>query len=46
MLEALPADATAELRERAQQAAKPYETPDGLDFPGVTLVAAGRAARG
>ena len=40
MLELLPEDATRELEGRARQAVKPYETPDGLEFPGVTLVAA------
>jgi SAM-dependent methyltransferase len=40
MLELLPEDATRELEGRAREAAKPYETPDGLEFPGVTLVAA------
>ena len=40
MLELLPEDATRALEDRARAAAKPYETPDGLDFPGVTLVAA------
>ena len=33
------------LRERAREAARPYETASGgLDFPGVTLIAAGRRA--
>ena len=40
VLELLPEDATRELEGRAREAAKPYETPDGLEFPGVTLVAA------
>jgi ubiquinone/menaquinone biosynthesis C-methylase UbiE len=40
MLELLPEDATRELEARAREAAKPYETPAGLKFPGVTLVAA------
>jgi hypothetical protein len=31
--------------ERAREAARPYETASGgLDFPGVTLIAAGRRA--
>jgi hypothetical protein len=42
MLEALHDDAVRELRGRAQEAAKPYETPAGLEFPGVTLVASAR----
>jgi hypothetical protein len=40
MLELLPEDAMRELEGRAREAARPYETPDGLEFPGVTLVAA------
>jgi enediyne biosynthesis protein CalE5 len=40
MLELLPEDATRELEGRARDAVKPYETPEGLEFPGVTLVAA------
>jgi enediyne biosynthesis protein CalE5 len=40
MLELLPEDASRELEGRAREAVKPYETPDGLEFPGVTLVAA------
>ncbi len=32
----------ASLRERAREAAHPYETPDGLSFPGLALVASGR----
>jgi ubiquinone/menaquinone biosynthesis C-methylase UbiE len=42
MLEALHEDAVQELRGRAQDAAKPYQTPAGLEFPGVTLVASAR----
>lgn len=41
MLASLHADAAEELRARAQEAAKPYEVPAGLEFPGVTLIAAG-----
>jgi len=32
----------ASLRERAREAAHPYETPNGLSFPGLALVASGR----
>jgi len=42
MLESMHEDAVQELRARAQEAVKPYETPAGLEFPGVTLVASGR----
>jgi SAM-dependent methyltransferase len=41
LLEALPEDTVRELDTRARDAAKPYETADGLEFPGVTLIAAG-----
>ncbi|MET0513085.1 MAG: hypothetical protein ABW135_15540 [Thermoleophilaceae bacterium] len=30
--------------DRARQAVSPYETPDGLELPGVTLLATGRRA--
>ena len=30
------------LRKRAREAARPYETPEGLRFPGLALVASGR----
>ena len=42
MLESLHEDAAQELRTRAREGAKPYETAAGLEFPGVTLVASGR----
>jgi SAM-dependent methyltransferase len=41
MLESLHEDAVQELRARARERAKPYETSAGLEFPGVTLVASG-----
>ena len=42
-LASLPEPATRQLRARLQEAARPYRTPaGGLDFPGVTLVAAAR----
>jgi hypothetical protein len=31
-----------ELRARLEAATRPYKTPAGLDFPGVSLLAAGR----
>ena len=40
ILEALPEPAVRGLRERLQEAA-PYETPAGLELPGVSLIAAG-----
>ena len=42
MLAAMPEDAGQVMRARAREAARPYETPDGLEFPGVTLLAGGR----
>lgn len=42
MLSSLPDDAAQALRARARDAARPYQTPSGLEFPGVALLAAGR----
>jgi hypothetical protein len=42
ILASLPADVRDAIRARAQEAARPYETPDGLAFPGVALLASGR----
>jgi ubiquinone/menaquinone biosynthesis C-methylase UbiE len=39
---ALPDEGRRELRARLEEAVRPYETPDGLAFPGVTLLATGR----
>jgi SAM-dependent methyltransferase len=44
LLAALPEDAQRSLRARAREAVRAYETPDGLEFPGVTLLAAARRA--
>ncbi len=41
-LEALPEEAARALRARLEEAVEPYRTPDGLAFPGVTLIATGR----
>jgi len=41
-LAALPDPARQQLRARLQEAVHPYRTPAGLDFPGVSLLAAGR----
>jgi ubiquinone/menaquinone biosynthesis C-methylase UbiE len=38
----LPDPARRELRARLEEAVRPYRSPDGLDFPGVSLVASGR----
>ena len=43
-LAALPEGAQRALRARLTDAVRPYQTPAGLDFPGVSLVAAGRRA--
>lgn len=43
-LAALPEPARRQLRERLEAAVRPYRTPAGLDFPGVSLVASGRRA--
>jgi hypothetical protein len=42
MLAALPADASAALRARAVEAVEPYETSEGLEIPGLSLVASAR----
>ncbi len=42
LLAALPDDAASELRNRLLGAVQPYETPAGLEFPGVKLLATGR----
>ncbi len=44
LLASLPENARQELRARLQAAASAYETPTGLEFPGVTLLAAARRA--
>jgi ubiquinone/menaquinone biosynthesis C-methylase UbiE len=43
-LSALPEPAKRQLRTRMEGAVRPYRTPAGLDFPGVSLVAAARRA--
>jgi hypothetical protein len=42
VLESMPEDAAETLKGRAREAAAPYETADGLVFPGVTLVGSAR----
>lgn len=42
MLSSLPEEAALALRARAREAVRPYETPAGLQFPGVTLLATAR----
>jgi SAM-dependent methyltransferase len=43
-LAALPEDVRRQLRARLAEAARPYQTPAGLDFPGVSLLAVGHRA--
>jgi ubiquinone/menaquinone biosynthesis C-methylase UbiE len=42
ILVTLPADVRESIRARAEEAASPYETRDGLEFPGLALLAGGR----
>lgn len=42
ILAGLPPDAAKELRARAREAVRPYETSSGLAFPGVSLLASGQ----
>jgi SAM-dependent methyltransferase len=42
ILASLPEVGARALRDRARNAARRYDTPDGLRFPGVTLIATGR----
>jgi SAM-dependent methyltransferase len=42
-LAALPEEEARAVREHARAAVAPYATPDGLELPGVTLVAAARS---
>lgn len=44
VLASLPADDSKALRARAREAVGAYETPTGLEFPGVTLLAGARRA--
>ena len=41
MLAAMPEPALQALESRLEEAVQPYETPNGLEFPGVTLLATG-----
>jgi ubiquinone/menaquinone biosynthesis C-methylase UbiE len=42
LLASLPEDATQAIRDRAHEAVRAYETPTGLEIPGVTLIASAR----
>jgi SAM-dependent methyltransferase len=41
LLASLPAETGQQLRARAREAVRPYETADGLEIPGMTLIARG-----
>ena len=45
LLAGMAPEATADLAARLRTAVAPYETPDGLRFPGLALLASGRTAR-
>ena len=45
MLAVQPPDTLDAIRARAREAARAYETEDGLHFPGVSLMASGRGGR-
>jgi SAM-dependent methyltransferase len=42
LMAAMPEEAQRAVRTRAQEAVSPYETADGLELPGVTLLGSGR----
>ena len=44
ILRSLPGPATQAIRDRLFEATSAYRTPSGLEFPGVSLIAAGRRA--
>jgi ubiquinone/menaquinone biosynthesis C-methylase UbiE len=44
ILASVPDDAVRAIRDRAREAARSYETPRGLEFPGVALLASGSRA--
>jgi ubiquinone/menaquinone biosynthesis C-methylase UbiE len=44
LLASLPDEAATALRTRTRDAVRPYETPSGFEFPGVTLLASARRA--
>ena len=45
ILASMPPEASDAIRQRAREAAEPYEAADGaIEFPGVTLIAGGRSS--
>ena len=44
ILAALPEDTVQAIRDRARDAVRPYESTQGLEFPGLALLAGGRRA--
>jgi hypothetical protein len=45
VLASLPDDVSGAIRARAKSAATAYETPTGLEFPGLGLIAYGHRPR-
>ncbi|MDX6507981.1 MAG: hypothetical protein QOG06_2625 [Gaiellaceae bacterium] len=46
MLASLPEEKAEAIRARAREAVRPYETPTGVELPGLTLLASGRNSSG
>ena len=46
ILASLPEEAAIAIRTRAREAAQPYRTAEGLEFPGVALIASARRGHG
>ena len=44
ILQSLPERARAAISEHARESVRPYETPDGIEFPGLALLLSGRRA--
>jgi len=44
ILESLPDEARGSIREHARESARQYETPGGIEFPGLALLLSGRRA--
>jgi enediyne biosynthesis protein CalE5 len=44
ILASVPEETARAIRDRAREAARPYESGDGLEFPGVALIASARRA--
>ena len=46
ILGSLPGEARTAIREHARESVREYETPTGLEFPGLALLVSGRRAYG